>query len=153
MAKSPNIFVISEMSATKDLSGSLEKKGAQLIECTLAEKPVKKEANNFALGDAIGRRDRKASWVLYQEALARGAFPEEIHGIVFWVMKNIFLAKTGGATGLAPYPLMKAKSFEPKWNNKEIKNALSELVRMYHDSHRGLVEFPIALEKFLLETV
>ena len=153
MAGSPNLFILSELSATKDLSSSVEKKGAQLIECVLKEKPAKKEVNNFALGDAIGRRDRKAAWVLYQEAMAKGAVPEELHGIVFWQMKNIFLAKTGGATGLSPYPLMKAKSFEPKWNDKELNKALSGLVGVYHDSHRGIVEFPIALEIFLLETV
>ncbi|MEK7558635.1 MAG: hypothetical protein AAB507_02300 [Patescibacteria group bacterium] len=153
MAQSANAFIVSQASATKDLLSAIEKKGAELVECSLKEKPIKKDGGNFALGDAIGRRDRKAAWVLYQEAMSKGAVSEELHGIIFWVMKNIFLAKVGGATGLSPYPLMKAKSFESKWSNGEVRGALSRLVGMYHDSHRGIVEFPVALEMFLLETV
>ena len=93
MAESPNAFIVSEVSATKDILNAIEKKGAELIECNLKEKPAKKDGGNFALGDAIGRRDRKASWVLYQDAISKGAVPEELHGIIFWQIKNTFFGE------------------------------------------------------------
>ncbi|MEK7662241.1 MAG: hypothetical protein AAB355_01940 [Patescibacteria group bacterium] len=153
LSESENIFIVNEPSLTKAAVSSFEKGGGKVVFCDGKDKAAPERGGNFALADAIGRRDRKASWVLYHEALAKGAVPEEIHGIIFWQLKNIFLAKSGGPTGIAPYPLAKAKSFATKWGSGELSSALSKLVAAYHESHRGIVEFPIALEMFLLESV
>jgi len=153
ISDSENIFIVNETFLTKAIVSAFEKAGGKAVLCAAKDKAAPERGGNFALADAVGRRDRKASWVLYHEALGKGAVPEEIHGIIFWQLKNIFLAKSGGATGIAPYPLAKAKSFATKWESEELSSALSNLVSVYHDSHRGIVEFPVALEMFLLENV
>jgi len=153
LSESDNVFILNEPSLTRAVVSAFEKAGGKAVLCDGGNKAAPDRGGNFALADAVGRRDRKASWVLYHETLGKGAVPEEIHGIIFWQLKNIFLAKAGGPTGIAPYPLSKAKSFATKWGSDELSSSLSKLVTLYHESHRGIVEFPIALEMFLLEKI
>ncbi|MBX4215524.1 hypothetical protein KW797_01100 [Candidatus Parcubacteria bacterium] len=149
---SKNIFIVSEPSATKELISAGTKAGGEAEEVGEKEKAPKRESSSFALADALARRDRKLAWALYFEAVHNGAAPEELHGMLFWQVKNLYLAKEGGDAGKFSYPLMKAKSFAPKWEKEELREALSRLVRIYHESHRGRADFPTALESFLLET-
>jgi len=151
LGASKNIFVVSEAGATKELVIAVEKAGGESEELGEKEKAPKKEGSSFALADALARRDRKLAWALFFEAAHKGAAPEELHGIIFWQMKNLYLAKTGGNIGSFSYPIMKAKSFAPKWERPELERALSRLVSVYHDSHRGRVDFPSALESFILD--
>lgn len=153
IAESPNIFVA--------LEGSVDKK--TLLEVTEAAEKVqpfekkggkeKPEFNIFSLTDALGRRDRKNLWVLFQKAVASGAVPEEIHGILFWQLKNILLAhlcKTAEEAGVKPFVWSKAKSFARNWSEEELKNLSSRMVALYHDAHRGIHDFEIALERLVL---
>ncbi|MEK7593908.1 MAG: hypothetical protein AAB471_01945 [Patescibacteria group bacterium] len=153
LASSLNVFIIGEPRTTKDIIERVEKNGGKAIFLGLEEKGLKKDNSGFALADAVARRDRKGAWALFVEAVSKGARAEELHGIIFWQFKNLLLVKNGGLAEKLSYPLMKAKSFAPKWDERELKTALSRLISIYHESHRGTVEFPIALEKFLLEVV
>lgn len=150
---SPNIFIVGESFLAKDILGKVEKLGG--VTEFLGAKKDKHEKDNsgFALADAIARRDRKGAWALFTEIMAKGGSSEGIHGIIFWQFKNLFLVKKGGLSGKLSFPLMKAKTNVPKWEEKELRTAMSRLVSIYHDSHRGLHEFPVALEKFLLDVV
>jgi hypothetical protein len=112
------------------------------------------EFNIFSLTDAFGRRDRKNLWVLYQKAVLREIPAEEISGVLFWQLKSMFLAsvsKTASEAGMKPFVFSKAKSFARNYKEEELKKISSELVSIYHDSHRGLCDFDIALERFILK--
>jgi DNA polymerase III delta subunit len=153
IAESPNIFV--------SLEGGVDKKTllqvaevaekAQLFEKKKAE--GKPEFNIFSLTNAFGKRDKKELWVLFQKAVASGAVPEEIHGILFWQLKSMLLASacaTAVEAGIAPFVFTKSKNFLRNYSEEELKKLSSTFVSLYHDSHRGIHDFGIALERFIL---
>ena len=153
IAESPNVFIM--------LEGEVDKKTLLAItevaeKVQLLENKGGKEKpafNIFSLTDAFGRRDKKKLWVLYQKAVAGGAVPEEIHGILFWQLKSLLLAsatKTAAEAGVAPFVFTKAKSFLKNYTEDELKEMSSEFVTLYHDAHRGIHDFQIALERFVL---
>lgn len=152
-ADSPNIFLVVEGKVDKktllDITDVAEK--VQVFESR--EEKKKPDFNIFSLTDAFGRRDRKKLWVLYQRALLTDAVPEEIHGILFWQVKSMLLAsgaRSAGEAGVAPFVFTKAKNFLKNYSPEELKTLSSQLVRMYHDAHRGIHDFEIALERFVL---
>lgn len=151
LARSHNSFVVSEPAATKELLAAVEKAGGEATALG-KEAAAARDTTGFALADATAQRDRKRSWALFQESLSKGASAEELHGILFWQMKNLLLAKKGG-TAKFSFPLMKAKASAPKWEEEELESALSRLVAVYHEAHRGRYELPVALELFLLDVV
>jgi hypothetical protein len=120
---------------------------------TLKEKKGKPDFNIFSLTDAFGRRDKKNLWVLFQKAVESGAVPEEIHGILFWQLKSMLLAhacKSAAEAGVKPFVWSKARTFAKNWSEEELKNLSAKMVSLYHDAHRGIYEFPIALERLIL---
>jgi hypothetical protein len=153
LGRSHNVFFVSEPSATKEIIKAVEKAGGEMIALAETEKAPKRDSSGFALADAAARRDRKLAWALFQESLFKGASAEELHGILFWQIKNLVLAKNDKGGAPLPFPLMKAKAAAPKWEAAELEAALGRLVSIYHESHRGRFELPVALELFLLETV
>lgn len=158
LGKSNNVFVINERSLGKGDTTLLEKHSEKTQEFLLKEKPAKAEFNIFALSDAIGSRDKKRAWTLYLRALENGSEPEEIHGTIFWAVKNMALVKdaklpTAESTGLKPFVLSKAKSSSNNYSKKELSDFSSRLVSLYHDSHRGIGDFSTGLEKLILETL
>lgn len=153
LARSHNVFFVSEPSATKEIIKAVEKAGGESVALAETQKATKRDSSGFALADAAAKRDRKLAWALFHESLFKGASAEELHGILFWQMKNLRLAKLPGSGANFSFPLMKAKSAAPKWKDEEITGALGRLVSIYHESHRGKYELPVALELFLLETV
>lgn len=93
------------------------------------------KTNIFGIADAYAKKDKIGAWVLYREAILSGVSPEEISGILFWKIKTMIL------TG--------AKIFTPE----ELKNKSSELVSLYHKSHKGECDFVIGLEQFILSSL
>jgi len=155
LGDSPNIFIFFEGKLTKEVLKKLEKRAEKVQEYAGAEAPkAKADGGFFALADALGSRDRKSMWVLFREAMDRGAVPEEIHGILFWQAKSLVLAgRSRDATeaGLNPFVYGKAKRYAGNFKPGEAEALLSRLVHMYHQAHRGEVDFEIALEKLALD--
>lgn len=129
-ATSQNVFIFVEGTLLKPTLGVFEKVGAQIQVFTA---PPKERTNFFALADALAARDKKGLWVLYVRALRKGASPEEISGILFWKIKDLFSFAGRG-----------------KFSAEELRSTSSKLLRLYHDSHRGLVDFETGLERFIL---
>ena len=153
IGKSDNIFIFLEQKVLKPLLLKITEVAEKVQEFASSEGKKKPEFNIFSLTDAFGRRDKKHLWVLYQKALQTDAVPEEIHGILFWQLKSMLLAsgaKTAGETGVAPFVFTKAKNFLKNYSVPELQALSSKLVRLYHDAHRGIHNFPIALERFIL---
>ena len=152
---SDNIFIILENSLDKATLTKFEK-NAEKIQAFGEEKAEikKKDFNLFAMTDALGARNQKRLWTLYQQALQHDVVSEELHGILFWQVKSmllVVLSKDAKESGLNPFVYTKAKNYAKNFTLPELKNISSQLVKMYHQVHRGEADFEASLEKFFLQ--
>jgi DNA polymerase III delta subunit len=159
LAASDNIFITTDESIPPKLLADLSEHAEKVQEFSLRS-GIKTEFNIFGMADAVGARDRMASWVNFLKAVESGAEAEEIHGVVLWQMKNIALAKTAEGSaeklkkaGVSPFVAGKAIRYSKNYTESELKKIMAGLVALYHDSHRGMVDLMCGLEKFILETV
>ena len=157
--ESPNIFIFAEQKMPVALKKLLEKNAEKFVELEEKKEFVKEKIDLFALTDALGARRAKDAFVFYEDALARGANAEEIHPILFWQMKNIYLVKTlkeksiqaAEKIGIKPYPFKKSLTFSEKFEEKELKIMLKELVDMFHIARTSGTELEFSILKFLLK--
>lgn len=153
MKESENIIVWSEGTMLKAPLDKIKKYAEKTEEFLLKSQIKKNEFNIFALSDALGAKDRKHLWALLIAALRGGSAPEEIHGTLWWQLKTIMIvrkSKIAEEAGLKPFPYSKAKSFSKNWSDDELSSALTSLVSMYHQAHRGECDLSISLERFAL---
>jgi DNA polymerase III delta subunit len=128
MQESPNIFILYEGKLLTELKKVIEKHAEKIV--VVDEKKTASSffgggdgPNIFALADAVGKREAVRAWTLYRQAVDGGIESEAIIGMLFW----------------------KAKSVENKALAKE-------LITLYHDGHRGLVDLELGIEKLVLRT-
>lgn len=125
-------------------------------EATFAEASAsrgKPDFNIFSLTDAIGSRNKKEAWVLYQKALASGMVAEEIFWKVMWTIKTMLLAKrtkTAEEAEMKTFPYNKAKSNLKNFKEGELEKISENLVIGYHNARRGIGEIDTLIEKILL---
>ncbi|MEX2010460.1 MAG: hypothetical protein WD874_01495 [Parcubacteria group bacterium] len=115
--------------------------------------PAKKEyANTFHFTDAIGERNKKRAWIIYQELLFAGMKGEELFYKVMWLIKTMLLAGKVGEkeSGLNPFVYKKAKSFLRNWKEGEVESLSESLVVEYHEARRGNKEIETLVEKAIL---
>lgn len=157
IGESQNIFIFLDGELDK-MSVSKIEKYAEKIEIFSKSASVSTFAkqgkfNLFSLGDALGMRDKKNLWVLYYKAKKAGFEEEQIHGTLFWAVKNMILANsshTAKEAGLNPFVFSKAKNFAKNFKKEELVEKESNLVSLYHDSRRGGCDLEVALERFVL---
>ncbi|MES2087964.1 MAG: hypothetical protein V4467_03135 [Patescibacteria group bacterium] len=109
--------------------------------------------NFFSLADALGERNKKKLWVLYQKAVREDASSEELSGILFWQLKNLILAQevaTAGEAGVSPFVFSKSKRFSHNFSLEELQGMSLKIIELYHDAHRGKRDFDSGLETFVL---
>ncbi len=159
---SDNIFIFAEGKMDKASLIKIEKysektENFEKPEKTLTKKEklaqIGEKIDFFEFADALGRRDKRGLWVLFQEVLAEDVPAEEVHGIFFWQVKSMISAKksqTANEAGMKPYPFQKAKEYARNYKDGELESISSKLVAMYHEAHRGNIDFYVALEKFIL---
>ena len=152
---SDNIFIVLEGDLDKATLGKFEKTAEKVQNFGEEKSPTNKKVafNMFAITDALGARNQKRLWLLYQQALRNNVVSEELHGILFWQIKSILLAltsKDAKEAGLNPFVYTKAKNYAKNFTLTELKKISSQLVVIYHQAHRGEVDFDSALEKFFL---
>lgn len=153
IAESENIFVFWEESIDKKTLKKLEKYSEKIS--GIEDIKEKKETfNMFSFSDSLGKRDKKQLWILYQRALQQSVRPEEIHGIFVWQAKSMILASSTDSAkeaNMKEFPYNKAKGYAKNFTKEELQSLLRRLVSIYHDSRRGIHEFDVAMEKFVLE--
>ncbi|MDP2641722.1 MAG: hypothetical protein Q8P21_00280 [bacterium] len=113
-----------------------------------------REFNVFALTDALGARNKKESWILYQKALAAGLSAEEIFFKIVWQVKSMLIAlktKSVAETDMKAFPYSKAKSFLKNWKEGELEKLSEHLVTSYQEVRRGKGEMETTIEKLLLK--
>ncbi len=155
LATSQHLFVFrtGKLTKDKDVVQSIKTAEGKFWEIVLPEKRNQSGFNIFALADAFGERDKKKAWILLTEAFKEGVSAEEVHGTIFWMVKNMALVKqVGGAgdTGLSPFVLTKTTRFAGRFSGEELSAILDQLVTMYHDAHRGLSDLESDLERLVL---
>jgi len=152
LAASPNIIIVFEEKLAAPTKRKFERHAERVQ--TFAKTARSKDAFNvFTLTEALGKRDGRTLWVLYQRARMRGMTPEEIHGLLFWQLKSMmFAAKedTPGAAGLKPFVFGKAKKEVENYGVEELRVSMQELVHLYHNARRGRFTLESALERFIL---
>jgi DNA polymerase III delta subunit len=160
IASSENIFVFLEGELNKTDLTKFEKNAQKVQEFKQTErahfKEVSKEKdfNIFSLTDALGKKDKKQLWVLFQKATMKNISPEEIHGILFWQIKALLLAtesQSAKEAGLNPFVFQKSQGFARNFSLPELRAISSKLVELYHQARRGIIEFETGLERFILE--
>lgn len=152
--ESDNIFVWLEGMVDKKSLTQIEKYSEKVQFFNLSQEKVKRpEFNIFSLGDAMGSRDKKKLWMLYQDAKNHFAI-EEIHGKLFWQAKSMLLAsktKSAEDAGLKPFVYTKSVKLAKNFSEDELQDLSSRLISISHDARRGIHNFDIALERFCLE--
>jgi DNA polymerase III delta subunit len=109
--------------------------------------------NMFSLADALSRKDKKALWMLLEEAKREGAKAEEVIGILWWQLKLLRLAtktKSAADAGVKDFPYNKAKRALPAFQSGEIDRLSRSLLLLYHDGHSGKRDISLALEEWVL---
>jgi len=130
-----------------DVDFSLEEEESEEI------KAKHSDFNVFTLTDAIGNRNKKEAWILYQKALASGLVAEEIFWKIVWIVKSMLLAsqtKNYLETEMKEFPYIKAKGFSKNFSKAELENLSESLVVGYHNTRRGKEEIETLVEKMLL---
>lgn len=152
LAASQNIFIIRENKILKPELKKLEKYAEKIEE--INEKVGKKESFNiFTFGDAVGERNKKNAWILYQKGIFSGLVPEQLFWIVVGQVRNMLTVikiKSAAESGLHPFVYGKAKGFLKNYKEKELIDLSERLVIGYHNARRGEGEIETLLEKTLL---
>ncbi len=152
LKESPNVFVLHEGKLDAALKREVGAHADKVEEC--AEKGGGKPSFNiFALGDALGTRDRRLLWTLYVKALRAGHEPEELHGTLFWAVKSMLLASSTTSAeeaGQKPFVWGKFNRYAKAYTKEELTGLSRDLVELYHEAHRGRYPLETALERWVL---
>ncbi|MGB0925393.1 MAG: hypothetical protein ACPGTS_01650 [Minisyncoccia bacterium] len=149
-AESDHVIVFREDSVLKKDLIQFQKIDAHVEQFEKEQKPEVKKYNTFALADLLGARDKKNLWLGYRQAITQTS-AEEIHGILFWQVKNLALVKTSNTNpGMNNFVFSKNQQFAKKYTLAEIQALAERLTYMFHtrDTYRTL---EIDLEQFILE--
>ena len=93
LGTSDNVFILLEAKLDKKTVTKIEKHAEKVQEFSLPKSTKKEQAFNiFSLSDALGSRNRKQLWVTYQTGKLNNVSDEEMHGILFWGVKNMLLS-------------------------------------------------------------
>lgn len=154
LQKSSNIFIIIENEPTKEIVKKISKFTEKVQEFSFKEAREKpQDFNVFLLTDALGKKDKKILWILYEKAKRSGVGAEDMHRVLFWQVRSMALSissKNAEEAGLNPFVFKKSLSFSRNFSKKEILKMSSDLVRIYHDARKGLLDLDISLERFIL---
>lgn len=140
----------------KDLFGTVVDINLSEVEEDDEKLPVDKrgrEFNIFALTDALGARDRKRAWIIYQEALAVGLSAEEVFFKIVWQVKSLLIAsrtKSVAETDMKAFPYSKAKGYLKNFKPGELEQLSENLVTGYYKARRGEGEVETLVEKTIL---
>jgi hypothetical protein len=152
MKESEQIFLMLESSIDAASLKKLEKfsEKVQVFEKVENKKP---SLNIFSITDGLVQKDKKKLWISYVDLLGKGAVAEEIHGILFWQVKNMILASMAGSateTGLSPFVYKNALTGARNYKNEDLQKMSSDLVDMTHRVRQGKGDLEVMMEKWML---
>jgi hypothetical protein len=92
----------------------------------------KKFSEVFSVANFLANKDKKNLWISFIDLLGKGVAVEEIHGILFWKVKDLILKGTRN------------------YSKEELSKLSSDLVEMTHKVRQGEGELEVMLEKWIL---
>ncbi len=149
---SDQIFLFLEGKVDVASLKKIEKHSEKTQEFEKAEKN-KPTLNVFAIADGLLEKDKKKLWLNYVDLLEKGGVPEEIHGILFWQVKNMILASratSSNDTGLSPFVYKNALRGSRNYKTEELQKMSSDLVNMTHKVRQGEGEIGVMIETWVL---
>ncbi len=152
MKESEQIFLMLESSIDAASLKKLEKFSEKVQEFEKKE-DKKSNINIFSITDGLVQKDKKKLWISYIDLLGKGAVAEEVHGILFWQVKNMILASRAGSageTGLSPFVYKNALTGARNYKNEDLQKMSGELMDMTHRVRQGQGELEIMIEKWVL---
>lgn len=151
MKESEQIFLLLESSIDSVSLKKIEKYAEKVQEFEKKE-VVKKDNSIFSIGDGLITKDKKKLWVTFIDFLNKGIAVEEIHGILFWQIKNMLIASKSGPSesGLNPYVYKNALTGSRQYKTDELGEMSESLVGMTHKVRQGEGDLEIFLEKWIL---
>jgi DNA polymerase III delta subunit len=148
---SEQIFLVLEGGVLAGDLKKIEKAAKQVQEFKKAE--AKERTNIFAVANGLVEKDKKKLWISLVDFLRKGIAAEEIHGILFWQVKNMLLAgkaKDMKEAGLSPFAYKNALTGSRQYRAGELEKLSGELVDMTHRVRQGEGELSVMLEKWVL---
>ncbi|MES2314595.1 MAG: hypothetical protein V4524_01510 [Patescibacteria group bacterium] len=142
MNESANIFILLEAKLNAELKKAVEKHAEKVVETGELGIGSQKfggknagasEFNIFALADAVASRNALKSWTIYRQAVDSGLEAESIIGVLFWKIKSMIVAKSTS-----------------NYSTEELGSLAGDLIKIYHDGHRGLVDTELGTERLML---
>ena len=152
MANSPSPFVVVEETMT-----AAEKKRFKVqVEWHESKRAPVERFDTFRLANALAERNKRALWIISQEAKVAGISTEELIGILWWQLKMIRLTQitsSASEAGVKDYPYQKAKQAAQHYPPERIIELMRTLLMVYHDGHGGVRDIDRALESWILNEV
>lgn len=114
----------------------------------------KDRLNAFDFAEQFAGKNKVGAWNEFLKLKDAELAGEEIHGVLWWQMKSVYLAKfcnNAEMAGLTPYSFTKALRLSKGWELKELNKLLDKLVEIYHEAHRGNVDLMVEIEKLALK--
>ncbi len=156
LAESSQTFILSENALLAPFIKSVTTAGANVEKFEgVKKKPIEK-FNSFSLTDAYSARKRSQAWSLYRAAISAGVAPREIHGLLFWCIKNMLLAEkspNAESAGLHPFVYGKAKIAAGGFQKGELSRLLVETCALVHEATYGGLDLETAMEAFILRSL
>ncbi len=131
MRASPHVFIVREERMPSTILKVLQKHADKIEEFH----PVKAQAKQddvFGVARAVAQGQAERAWIVYREALKKGAAPEAVHGMVFWQLKQLLLKPVS------------------MWKKERIEQALSECAVLPYKTRARGGDVEHALETFIL---
>jgi len=154
IARAPHLFFVLEGKLKKETYNTLAKHAASVTDFKTKAARGVETFNTFALTDALAVRDAKTLWRLYHEALRSGVSAEEVHGILFWMLKSLVLAahaRTAEEAGMKPYPFTKAKRAVKAFGSFDELNAhVRRFALLPTQARTDGVPLSLVLEEYIL---
>jgi|GEM_PF-5109991 len=134
LSTSSHVFIFEE-DAGAPFGKLIEKAKGEVIKVK-AEKKIER-TDAFALAGALASRDKKKLWLMYTEAIRDGASPEALAGMLAWKARSMLASEKKGRVPAG-------------FGAGESEKLSGNLVRIYHDAHRGEGSLELLLERFIL---
>ena len=159
IAQSENIFIWREGKFLSKVLKKLKTHATQVQDFDIPKNLNKKAQNGafniFDMGDAIGRKDKKNLWVLYEKARLKGLTPEGVHGTLHWQVRAIlavvsFPKSSAGDLGINSFVYNKSKDFARNYTLISIRDISKKLILIHKKAREGGDILDVALEKFIL---
>ena len=156
LSESPEQFILSEKSLLAPFVKKITALKASIEKFDEVKSEKKESFNVFALTDAYCERKRSLAWAIYCQGIFSGIDAHELHGKIFWAIKNMILVKKTGSAieaGLHPYVYGKTKKLAEKFSIDELQKNLQELSSMFHEVLFSGINLETSLEIFLLKSL